>query len=97
MYNGNVVTGSENGSVVIYDLQSRNVKQVLKGHQDAVLAVAAHDKLPLLASGGMMADKKVEFWVLRKKEGGADHMEVEIENPARDDDIGRSKKRKGGE
>jgi COMPASS component SWD3 len=65
-YFGNIVTGSENGSVVIYDLQSKNVRQILKGHKDSVLAVSAHDKRPLLASGGMMADRKVEFWSLRK-------------------------------
>jgi WD40 repeat protein len=63
-YNGNVVTGSENGSVIIYDLQRRNVRHVLKAHKDAVLAVSAHDRLPLISSGGMMADRKVEFWSL---------------------------------
>ncbi|GKY92457.1 hypothetical protein MPSEU_000216200 [Mayamaea pseudoterrestris] len=68
-YHGNIVTGSENGSVVIYDIQSKQVRQVLKGHKDSVLAVSAHDKLSLLASGGMMADRKVEFWKLRTSSG----------------------------
>jgi hypothetical protein len=31
-------------------------------HDDAVLAVSAHDRYPLLASGAMTADRKVLFW-----------------------------------
>lgn len=108
MHNGNIVTGSETGHVVIYDLQSRKVqaawrhsagtgtttlpageetsldprlqsKQQQQQQQysppgspnggtggqpaeDIVLAVSAHDSLPLLCSGGM-ADRRVEFWV----------------------------------
>ena len=58
-----VVTGSEDGSVYVYDLQKRNVRQVLKAHKDAVLAVGAHDARDLLASGGMTEDKTVRFWV----------------------------------
>lgn len=58
-----VVTGSEDGSVVLYDLQSRTIRQKLSGvHTDAVLAVAAHSKVDLIASGGMTNDKTVRFW-----------------------------------
>jgi len=63
-----VVAGSEDGMVYLYDLQSRKVRQVLKGHSDAVLAVAAHDKKEILASGGMTNDKTVRFWVPAKPE-----------------------------
>jgi COMPASS component SWD3 len=59
---GNIATGSEDGSIILYDLQSCQVQQVLEGHQDAVLAVSAHDTWPLLCSGGMTADRRVEFW-----------------------------------
>eukprot|EP00522_Entomoneis_paludosa_P015092 CAMPEP_0172461080 /NCGR_PEP_ID=MMETSP1065-20121228/39363_1 /TAXON_ID=265537 /ORGANISM="Amphiprora paludosa, Strain CCMP125" /LENGTH=477 /DNA_ID=CAMNT_0013216291 /DNA_START=165 /DNA_END=1598 /DNA_ORIENTATION=+ len=61
-YDGNVLTGSETGKVILYDLQSQDVLQVLEAHEDAVLAVSAHDKLPLLASGAMMNDRRVHFW-----------------------------------
>lgn len=61
-YDGNIVTGSETGKICLYDLQSRQIQQVLECHEGPVLAVAAHDKLPLLASGGMTADRRVEFW-----------------------------------
>lgn len=63
MHDGNIVTGSESGELVIYDLQSAQTLQVLSSaHQDAVLAVSAHDTYPLLASGSMTADRKVYFW-----------------------------------
>lgn len=68
---GNVVTGDETGKVVIYDLQTREVDTVLEGHSDAVLAVSAHDHLPLIASGGMTEDRKVEFWLREDNGEGA--------------------------
>ena len=61
-YDGNIVTGSETGELVVYDLQSAETLQVLSKHEDAVLAVSAHDRYPLLASGSMTADRKVYFW-----------------------------------
>lgn len=59
---GDIVVGSETGDVVIFDLQTAQVKQVLRGHEDAVLAVSAHDTLPLIATGAMTTDRRVEFW-----------------------------------
>ena len=57
-----IVSGSEDGKVYIYDLQSRKIQQTLEGHSDAVLAVDAHKSLELIASGGMSIDNKVKFW-----------------------------------
>ena len=57
-----IVTGSETGQVVLYDVNSRKTRQVLEGHLDAVLAVAAHDSQELIATGGMTKDKTVRFW-----------------------------------
>lgn len=62
LYNGDIVVGSENGKAVIFDLQTKEVVQILEGHKDAVLAVAAHDRKPFIATGGMANDRKVEFW-----------------------------------
>lgn len=61
-----VVSGSEDGKVYLYDLQSRLVRQTLEGHSDAVLAVDAHDSLELIGSGGMANDKFVRFWAPSK-------------------------------
>jgi len=65
-----VITGSESGHVVLYDIQSRQVLQELpKVHQDAVLAVDAHDTLELIASGGMSEDCTVRFWAPKDEAG----------------------------
>lgn len=58
-----IVTGSEDGKVYLYDLQRRSVSQVLTGHTDSVLAVAAHDSREIFATGGMAEDCTVRFWV----------------------------------
>lgn len=57
-----ILSGSEDGQIFLYNLQSRQVTQVMKGHSDAVLAVAAHDRKEILASGGMTIDRTVRFW-----------------------------------
>jgi COMPASS component SWD3 len=57
-----IITGSETGKIILYDINSRKVHQVLQGHTDAVLAVDAHDSQELIASGGMTLDKTVQFW-----------------------------------
>ena len=58
-----IITGSEAGKILMYDINSRKIHQVLDGvHTDAVLAVDAHDRKELIASGGMTKDKTVQFW-----------------------------------
>ena len=57
-----IVTGSETGKIILYDINSRKVHQVLEGHTDAVLAVDAHDGQELIVSGGMTTDRTVQFW-----------------------------------
>jgi COMPASS component SWD3 len=68
---GSIVTGSETGDVVLYDLQSCKVQQVLHGHEDAVLAVSAHDTYPMICSGAMTNDRKLEFWARKDYRQGA--------------------------
>ena len=55
-----IVSGSEDGKVYIYDLQSRQIRQTLDSHSQAVLAIDAHRSLELIGSGGI--DKTVRFW-----------------------------------
>jgi WD40 repeat protein len=71
---GSIVTGSETGDVVLYDLQSCKVQQVLHGHEDAVLAVSAHDTYPMICSGAMTNDRKVEFWARKDFRNSASAM-----------------------
>jgi len=58
-----IVTGSEDGKVHVYDLQTRKPRQVIDAHDDACLAVAVHDRKEIFASGGMSKDRYVKFWV----------------------------------
>lgn len=51
-------------------------------HEDAVLAVSAHDRYPLLASGAMTADRKVLFW-------GPDDTSYTIPKTKHDNNLGR--------
>ncbi len=60
-----VVTGSEDGKIYLYDLQSRLIRQTLEGHHDAVLAVDAHDSLELIGSGGLANDKYIKLGYVR--------------------------------
>ena len=63
-----IVTGSESGHVILYDIQSRKVHQLLdQVHKDVVLAVDAHDQMELLASGGMSKDRTVRFWAPKEE------------------------------
>ena len=64
-----IVTGSESGHVILYDIQSRKVHQLLEQvHTDVVLAVDTHDEKELLASGGMSKDRTVRFWAPMREE-----------------------------
>ena len=66
--------------MILYDLQSRAVRQVLDGaHKDVVLAVDTHDSMELIASGGMSKDRTVRFWV-PKDELDKNNIEPESEN-----------------
>lgn len=58
-----IISGSEDNKIYVYDLQKRNIRQVLEGHSDAVLAVAAHRTRNIFASGGMSNDRTVRFWI----------------------------------
>jgi len=58
-----VVTGSEDGKICLYDLQKRNIVQVLEGHTEPVLALDAHHSIELIASGGIKEDRWVKFWM----------------------------------
>ena len=77
-----IVTGSETGHVVLYDVQSRRVHQLLEQvHKDVVLAVDAHDEIELLASGGMSKDRTVRFWMPKKEVENIKH-----KKPKKDDE-----------
>ena len=68
MYGGNqlpdmwalVVSGSEDGTIFLWDVSSKNVLQTLEGHTDAVLSVDTHPTERVIASGSL--DRTVRIW-----------------------------------
>lgn len=62
-----VVSGSENGKVVIWELGSRRVIQVLEGtgteaHQRPVVALAVHPDGRSIATGSLEPEKVIHIW-----------------------------------
>lgn len=68
-----VVSGSEDGNIVLWDVKSKNILQRLEGHDGVTLWVETHPCLDLIASGGL--DAKVKIWINEddvKEEAAAD-------------------------
>ncbi|KZM25403.1 hypothetical protein ST47_g3468 [Ascochyta rabiei] len=55
-----VASGSEDGTLVLWDVSSKDILQRLRGHDDAVLAVDTHPHGPVLATAGL--DCSVRVW-----------------------------------
>lgn len=60
-----VVAGSEDQRLYLWHMQSKQVIQAISGHRDAVLSVATHPRLPILASASMDRDPCIKVWSLR--------------------------------
>lgn len=57
-----LASGSEDGSIYMWDFQSREVVQKLEGHTDCVNSVSSHPTLPIIASGSLTKDCTVRIW-----------------------------------
>jgi COMPASS component SWD3 len=55
-----VASGSEDGTVFLWDVSSKNVLQRLEGHTEAVMSVDTHPTEQLIASAGL--DRTVRVW-----------------------------------
>jgi COMPASS component SWD3 len=62
-----LVSGSENGKIVIWDVGSRNVVGILEGHERPVVALAVSPDGRKIASGSLEPEKTIRIWEI---EGG---------------------------
>lgn len=57
-----VIAGSENGKVVIWNLQDRRVIHTLEGHSSPVVALAVAPDGRTIAAGSIEPDKSIRLW-----------------------------------
>jgi len=55
-----VASGSEDNSIVLWDVSSKNILQRLEGHTDVVMSVDTHPTESVIVSGSL--DKTVRIW-----------------------------------
>ncbi|KAL1748896.1 WD40-repeat-containing domain protein [Schizophyllum fasciatum] len=57
-----VLSGSEDARVYVWDLQTRQLVQVLEGHKDVILGVSVHPTKCMLATAAMEKDLTIRIW-----------------------------------
>ena len=55
------IAGSEDSDAYIWDVISKDVVQILIGHEDVVLGVAAHPTENIVATCGL--DQTIKIWI----------------------------------
>jgi COMPASS component SWD3 len=77
-----VVSGSEDGSILFWDVKSKNILQKLDGHDGVALWVDTHPYLDMIVSCGL--DAKVRIWVNDEEDmegGGQEDEEMHYDIP----------------
>ncbi|KAJ9649059.1 WD domain protein [Coniosporium apollinis] len=83
-----IASGSEDGSIFLWDVSSKNGLQRLEGHEGPVMGVHTHPSEPKLVSGGL--DKTVRVWVSddagpTKEEIGTNGVNGHQEHPVKEE------------
>ncbi len=79
-----VVSGSEDGKIFTWDVQSKDILQIMEGHEGVVLGVDTWEERNLMVSCGM--DKTVRIWE-RIKEEGPEEMKDAAAMPDQEDTV----------
>lgn len=74
-----IASGSEDGKIVLWDVSSKEIVQVLEGHKGVVLGADTHESSSLLVTGGI--DRTVRVWTQ------ADEVSTPNEDPVRGGDL----------
>lgn len=64
-----IASGSEDGSIYLWDCSSKNVMQRLDGHKEPVLCVDTHPTEPWIVSGSL--DKTIIIWRMEDEQSGS--------------------------
>jgi COMPASS component SWD3 len=62
-----IVAGSETNRIHLWDLQSRKIVQTLTGHRDAVISIATHPSIKVIASASLDRDPTIRVSTHKKK------------------------------
>ncbi|KAK0394117.1 hypothetical protein QR680_000574 [Steinernema hermaphroditum] len=57
-----IISGSEDANVYVWNLQTKEIAQVLRGHTDVVVSSDCHPSINMIATGGLEQDKTVRLW-----------------------------------
>lgn len=57
-----LISGSENGKIVIWDVGSRGVVAILEGHERPVVALAVRPDGKRIATGSLEPEKSIRIW-----------------------------------
>lgn len=63
-----LMSGSENGKVVIWDVKSRSVVAILEGHDRPVVAIAVSPDGRRIASGSLEPEKTIRIWEISRSD-----------------------------
>lgn len=57
-----IISGSEDGRILVWSIQTKQIVQILEGHTTPVLATDSHPTLNIIASGGLEPDNVIRIW-----------------------------------
>jgi WD40 repeat protein len=57
-----VLAGTDKGGIIVWDLATRTLAQIMEGHMASVLALAVHPTGAWVASGSAEPERTIRVW-----------------------------------